>query len=84
MAFDIRTSLYQDPITYKFIVDASFNDTLGFTLKKSAIGVNTNKMVLLQPATPKTIARNASELVSNTRVTNSGNGNLKGKISNHK
>lgn len=84
MAFDIRTSLYQDPITYKFIVDASFNDTLGFTLKKAAIGVNTNKMVLLQPATPKTIARNASELVSNTRVTNSGNGNLRGKISNHK
>lgn len=69
IAFDIRTSLYQDPITYKLVVDASFSDTKGFELKKAAVGINkTNKMQLLQTATPKTIARNATELVGATKT----------------
>lgn len=63
MAFDIRTSLYQDPITYKFMVSASYSDTKGFELKKSTTGINTNKMQLLQPTTPKTITRNTTGLL---------------------
>jgi hypothetical protein len=35
MAFDIRTSLFRDPITYKFIVDAAYEDTKGFEIKQS-------------------------------------------------
>lgn len=72
MAFDVRTSLYQDPITYKFVVDASFNDTKGFELKKSTVEVNSNKMHILNSATPKTIARNATELMSAATSTSHG------------
>ena len=36
MSFDIRTSLYQDPINYKFIVNASFDDTVAFKLSKAS------------------------------------------------
>jgi hypothetical protein len=64
MAFDIRTSLYHDPVTYKFVVDASFNDTKGFELKKTVVEVNSNKMQVLNSSTPKTIARNSTELVN--------------------
>lgn len=75
LAFDVRTSLYQDPITYKFIVDASFNDTKGFELKKTVVEINKNKMQLLNPATPKTIARNPSDLISGATATLRGRKN---------
>lgn len=75
LAFDIRTSLYQDPITYKFVVDASFNDTKGFELKKTTVEVNSNKMQVLGTATPKTIARNATELMSGATATTHGRKN---------
>lgn len=71
MSFDIRTSLYQDPITYKFVVDASFSDTKEFEIKKTSLGLNTNKIQILQPATPKTIARNATGLVGASKTTTS-------------
>lgn len=75
LAFDVRTSLYQDPITYKFIVDASYNDTKGFELKKTVVEINKNKMQLLNPATPKTIARNPSDLISGATATLRGRKN---------
>ena len=34
IAFDLRTSLFQDPISFKLVVDASYDDTLGFKLKR--------------------------------------------------
>lgn len=35
IAFDIRTSLYQDPITFKIVVDASYDDSVGYKLKRA-------------------------------------------------
>ena len=34
IAFDLRTSLFQDPISFKLVVDASYDDTLGFKVKR--------------------------------------------------
>lgn len=63
MAFDIRPSIYQDPINYKFTVTASKNDTKGFELKKNIIsGVKVSNLQRLIPSTPKTVARNSASL----------------------
>lgn len=59
MAFDVRTSLFQDPVTYKFIVDASFSDTRSFELKKTSVNFNPNKIQIIRPATPRVITRSA-------------------------
>lgn len=37
MAFDIRPNLYSEPITYKFTVSASYEDTKGFQIKAKNI-----------------------------------------------
>jgi len=37
MAFDIRPNLYSEPITYKFTVSASYEDTKGFKIKAKNI-----------------------------------------------
>lgn len=62
MAFDIRTSLFQNPITYKFTVDASYVNTKSFELRKNIIeGIQPSKLQRLTPATPKTIAKNTTD-----------------------
>lgn len=71
MAFDIRTSLYQDPITYKFIVDASYSDMESFVLKKTKVaGVDISKLQKYTPSTPKTIASNTTSLIRGAKSTN--------------
>lgn len=65
MAFDVRTSLFQDPVTYKFIVDASFSDTRSFELKKTAVNFNPNKIQIIKPATPRVITRSAGVFKEN-------------------
>ena len=65
MAFDVRTSLFQDPVTYKFIVDASFSDTRSFELKKTAVNLNPNKIQIIKPATPRVITRSAGVFKEN-------------------
>ena len=73
MAFDIRTSLFQDPITFKFVVDASFNDTLGFTMKRSnkiSVGLNPMHSIIkrIDIATPQRVSQISSASVNNTPV----------------
>lgn len=76
MAFDIRTSLYQDPVTYKFIVDAAYNDMVGFELKKTKIaGVDVSKLQRYTPSTPKTVATNTTSLIRGTKSTSALRGN---------
>ena len=65
MAFDVRTSLFQDPVTYKFIVDASFSDTRSFELKKTSVNFNPNKIQIIRPATPRVITRSAGVFKEN-------------------
>lgn len=70
ISFDVRTSLYQDPINYKLVVDASFSDTKGFALKADRLsGINVGNLQRLTPATPMTVARNASSLIQSSRLT---------------
>ena len=52
MSFDIKTSLFHDPITYKFVVDASYDDTKGFIIKKQNITGVTK--IPLQSVVPQT------------------------------
>jgi len=57
MAFDIRTSLFQDPITFKFVVDASFEDSKGFKIKqanKLISGVAPLQSTVTRVSTPQT------------------------------
>ena len=59
MAFDIRTSLFREPITYKFTVDASYEDTKGFKIKAKNIsesGALPVKTVVPQVALTKMVA----------------------------
>lgn len=70
MSFDIRTSLYHDPITYKFTVDASYIDTKSFENKKDTIsGVQASKYPRLIPSTPRSVAKNTTELMRANNVT---------------
>lgn len=70
ISFDLRTSLYQDPINYKLVVDASYSDTKGFELKAATMnGLNVGTLPRLTPATPKTIARNATSLIKGSKLT---------------
>lgn len=70
ISFDLRTSLYQDPINFKLVVDASYSDTKGFELKTNRLsGINVGKLQRLTPATPKSVARNATSLLRDTKLT---------------
>lgn len=74
MAFDLRPSLFQDPITYKFVVTASKNDTKGFELKKNTIsGIRVSNLQKLIPSTPKTVARNSASLKRASSIVNEQN-----------
>ena len=61
MAFDIRTSLYHDPITYKFIVSAPFADFRNYNAIANAntAGVHASQLPRLIASTPQTTAQNA-------------------------
>lgn len=64
MAFDVRTSLYQDPITYKFIVNAAYSDIVSFELKRKRIaGIDVSKLAKFNPSTPVTKASNVTTLI---------------------
>lgn len=67
MAFDIRTSLFQDPITFKMVVDAAFEDVTGYQIRRVVSGIDPSKMQRLTPADPLTVARNASDLLRNVK-----------------
>lgn len=51
MSFDLRTSLYQDPITYTFIVTANKKPTAQDTLQQA--NRDTQRMVIYQPTVNK-------------------------------
>ncbi len=69
MAFDIRTSLFQDPITYKFIVNAAYSDMVSFELKRKKIaGIDVSKLAKFTPSTPATIATNTTSIVRGNGV----------------
>ena len=58
MAFDIRTSLFREPLTYKFTVDASYEDTKGFKIKATDLsksGALPVKTVVPQTAITKLV-----------------------------
>ena len=77
MAFDIRTSLFHDPITFKFVVDASFEDVTGFKLHKANSGISVSNLQRLEPATPATVARNAADLLRTQKLGTNNIGRIK-------
>lgn len=52
MAFDIRPNLYSEPITYKFTVSASYEDTKGFKIK--AKNISESGVLPLNSVVPQT------------------------------
>lgn len=71
MAFDIRTSLFREPITYKFTVDASYDDTKGFKIKAKNIsesGVLPVKTVVPQIALTKMITPTTQIKTPNSHI----------------
>lgn len=77
IAFDIRTSLYHDPITFKIVVDASYDDSIGYNLKRAnhvVAGLTPQRSTVAKVnITPQQIVK--ANMVNSTRTTR----NLTGK-----